>query len=293
VFHTLFNTIGVIVMTPFVGKLVRFLEKAMPAPKLSIVEPLYLNESIADFPETLLEAVRNEVFHLYENAFEIIAHGISIHRRVITSNTDLEDEIYGSKEVIHQDIDVQYANGIKSLHSAIIEFSGKAQTRLEPAFANQLFELRRASQRIVQAVKDTKHLQKNIDYFIGSKNDVIRHEYNTIRIRIARILRLIEQLRRGDGDIDMLDLDENKLAAKEDRDATIDNLDRLIRKRKITAEMATSLMNDLAYSKSIIRDLTRVGKILHGERNLELRDAENIVGLEDEEIRVLASATKL
>lgn len=290
VFHTLFNTIGVVVMTPFVGKMVIFLEKSMPAPKPSIVEPLYLNESIADFPETLLEAVRNEVFHLYENAFEIIAHGISIHRELITSDTDLEDEIYGSKEVIKTDIDAQYANGIKSIHSAIIEFSGKAQARLDPEFANQLFELRRASQRIVQAVKDTKHLQKNIDFFIASNNTDIRHEYNTIRIRIARILRLIEQLRSGDSDFDMLDLDENKLAAKEDRDQTVANLDKMIRKRKITAEMATSLMNDLTYSKAIIRDLTRIGKILHGERDLELRDAENIIGLEDEEIRVLAEA---
>ncbi len=61
VFHTLFNSIGVIVMSPLVGHLVKFLEKALPAPKTTIVEPHFLNESVIDFPETLLEAVHNEI----------------------------------------------------------------------------------------------------------------------------------------------------------------------------------------------------------------------------------------
>ncbi len=290
VFHTVFNTIGVVVMTPFVSKLVAFLEKTLPAPAPSIVEPRYLSESVIDFPETLLTSVRNEVFHLYDNAFEIIAHGISMHRHVIVSNADLDEEASHSKEVIKLDIDAQYARGIKSLHSAIIEFSGRAQTQLDPEFSNQLFELRRASQRIVQAVKDTKQLQKNFDKYIVSNNKSIRQEYNTIRSNIAGALRIIDRLREGRPDVDVFDLDENKLDAKEDRDKTIDNLDRMIRKRKITAEMATSLMNDLAFSKSIIRDLTRTAKILFSDKNVEMHDLEEALGLEEEEIRVLADA---
>jgi len=288
VFHTLFNLIGVIVMTPFVARLVRFLENVMPAPLPSIVEPRFLNSSVVDFPETLLAAVHNEVLHLYENAFEILAHGISLHRSIITSGDDLEAEVGSSKEIIKVDIDEQYLHSIKSLHSAIVEFSGKAQVNLNPEFSKRLYELRRASQRIVQAVKDTKHLQKNIDHYIASDNAAIRHEYNMIRVKIARILRLMELLRLGNSEVDVFDLDENKLAAKEARDATIKNLDAMIRTETITAEMATSLMNDLAYSKSIISDLTRAGNILFGDSNFDLRDMENILGLEDDEIRDLA-----
>ena len=290
VFHTVFNLIGIMVMAPFVGALVRFLERALPTPASSIVEPQFLNESVTDFPETLLISVRNEVFHLYDNAFRIIAHGINVHRDTITSNVILEDELKLSKEVIKENVSEQYTRSIKSLHSAIIDFTGTAQIHLSSDFSSRLYDLRRASQRIVQAVKDTQHLQKNIDRFGTSDNKAIRNEYDNIRISVARILRLIEQLRSGDPDADVFDLDDNKLSAKEGRNATLRSIDSMIRDGQITAEMATSLMNDLSYSKSIISDLTRAGKILLGESNLELMEGQNLMGLEDEELRNLTKS---
>jgi len=287
VFHTVFNLIGVIVMAPFVGALVRLLERALPTPEASIVEAQFLNASAADFPETLLASVRNEVFHLYDNAYKIIAHGINVHRSTITSDLILEDELKSSKEIIKEDVSEQYTRSIKSLHSAIIDFTGTAHIQLSSDFSSHLYDLRRASQRIVQAVKDAQHLQKNIDRFGASRNKAIRNEYNNIRINIARILRLIEQLRSGDPDVDVFDLDDNKLSAKEGRNATLRNIDSMIRDGQITAEMATSLMNDLSYSKSIISDLTRAGKVLLGESNAALMEGQSIMGLEDEEIRNL------
>lgn len=283
-FHTIFNLIGVIVMAPFVAIMVWALKRIIPTPVPSIVAPQFLNESVKGFPETLLSAVRNEVLHLFDNAYKIIAHGINVHRSTITSEEVLEEVLKSSEKIIAQDINVQYTHSIKSLHSAIVDFTGTAQTPHDPAFTNRLYDLRRASQWIVQAVKDAQHLQKNIDRFGASPNAVIRNEYNNIRISIARILRLIEQLRRGHPDVDVFDLDDNRLSTKQGRNATLANIDSMIRERQITAKMATSLMNDLNYSKSIIKDLTRAAKILLGERNAELMQGQSIMGLEDEEI---------
>jgi phosphate:Na+ symporter len=288
VFHTLFNMVGVLVMAPFVGALVRFLENALPTPETSIVETRFLHQSVTDFPETLLVAVRNEVLHLFDNAKRIIAHGISIHSGTINSTTDLEEKIQGLKDVMNEDIDAQYATSIKSLHSAITDFTGNAKTPMNSELSSRLYDLRRASLRIVQAVKDTKHLNKNVTRYIASDNDAIRREYNNIRINIARILRLIGQLENGDPDVDVFDLDENKLAAKQARNATLRNIDAMIRNKAITPAMATSLMNDLSYSKGIIRDLTRAGKILFGTRALTLPDGTGIADLEDDEIATLS-----
>ena len=287
VFHTVFNSIGIVVMIPFVGQLVRFLENTIPTPRPSIVQPRYLNQSVLDFPETLHASVRNEVLHLYENAFEILAHGINLHRNTILSDVDLIEEASKSKEALKIDIDKRYLESIKSLHSAIVEFSSKAP---DTEYTQQLFELRRASQRIVQAVKDTKHIQKNIDKFIASDNPDIRKEYNKIRIRIARLLRLIGRLKNGEEEFDILDLDEIKLASSEGIAATIRKLDKMIRKGKITADMATSLMNDLSYSKSIIKDLIFASKVLFGDLDTEIRDVETVLALEEEEIRELTTA---
>lgn len=288
VFHTIFNLIGVIIMAPFVGTLVRFLERALPAPAISIVETQFLHDSVKDFPETMLTAVRNEVFHLYDNAYRIIAHGINVHRQTIESDVILEDVLKSNKEIIREDVSQEYTRSIKSLHSAIIDFSGNANLNLNADYASHLYDMRRASQRIVQAVKDVEHLQKNIDHFGTSKNKAIRNEYNNIRINIARILRLIEQLRGNDPDVDVFDLDDNKLSAKEGRNATLRNIDTMIREGQISAQMATSLMNDLSYSKAIISDLTRAAKILLRERNTDLAEGQEIIGLEDEDINSLS-----
>lgn len=288
VFHTVFNLIGVIVMAPFVNRLVTFLERVIPTPTTSIVETQFLNDSVMDFPETLLTAVRNEVFHLYDNAYRIIAHGINVHRGTIESDVILDEVLKSNTVFIKEDVSEEYSRSIKSLHSAIIDFTGTAQIRLSADYASHIYDLRRASQRIVQAVKDAEHLQKNIDYFGASGNDAIRGEYNNIRINTARILRLIEQLRNNDPDVDIFDLDDNKLSAKEGRNATLRNIDTMIREGQITAEMATSLMNDLSYSKAIISDLTRAAKILLGARNSELMEGQIIIGLEDEEIQSLS-----
>ena len=289
VFHTIFNLIGVAVMSPFVATLVRFLERVIPAPESSISQTQFLNDSVLDFPETLLTAVRNEVLHLYQNAYHIIAHGINVHRSTIESDVVLQDDLKNN-EIIPIDIDAKYSTSIKTLHGAIIDFSGTAQIRLSGKFSSPLYDLRRASQRIVQAVKDTKHLQKNIDKFSSSDNSAIRDEYTNIRINIARILRLIEQLHRGDDDVDVFELDDHKLMAKEDRARSFTNIDKMIRKAQITPEMATSLMNDLSYSKAIIRDLTRAAKILFSDTNTELLQGQSVMELEDEDIRNLSQA---
>lgn len=288
VFHTIFNLIGVLVMAPFVGQLVSFLERAIPAPKVSIVEPQFLHDSVKDFPETLLTAVRNEVFHLYDNAYRIIAHGINVHRQTIESDIVLQEALTSRKDIIGENVSQEYRRSIKTLHSAIIDFSGNATLNLNADNASQLYELRRASQQIVQAVKDTQHLQKNIDRFGTSSNKAIQGEYTNIRINVARILRLIYQLRNDASDVDVFDLDDNKLSAKQDRDATLRNIDLMIREGQITAEMATSLMNDLSYSKAIISDLTKAAKILLGERNTDLMEGQNIITLEDEDITSLS-----
>ena len=99
VFHTIFNVIGVVVLIPFVTQLVNFLERAIPMPVVDVVEPKYLMDSVMDFPETLLEAVRKETVHLYDNAFEIIAHGLNLHRTEILTAKDLEKLINNDREI--------------------------------------------------------------------------------------------------------------------------------------------------------------------------------------------------
>jgi len=93
VFHTIFNTIGIIVMIPFINQLVNLISRILPEKALSVAAPKYLSSASEDIPDTAIESVRKETFHLYENSFAIIAHGLSLHRHDILSDRDMNDVV--------------------------------------------------------------------------------------------------------------------------------------------------------------------------------------------------------
>jgi len=290
VFHTVFNAIGVLVMIPFVQNLVNLLEKVIPAKVPQLVEPKFLNDSTIEFPETLVTAVRNETLYLYENALEIIAHGLSLHRRIIHSDQDLEAYIENDREVMDLDIDEVYPIRVKYLYSAIVAFMSRAQSEVPPEFASSIYDLRTAAQNIVQSLKDVKHLSKNMAVYVDSDNEAIRREYNEFRLKIATVLRLIHRLREGDERVDIYDLDDMALEAGQDNSISDGTLDRLIRSGEITAIMATSAMNDHVYAENVVRLLAETGRLLFRETESADRDAQELLRFDEDEREALSEA---
>ena len=285
VFHTIFNVIGVAVMIPFVSRLVTFLQKTIAKPLEEKVEPKFLNETAFDFPETLLGAVRQETLHLYENAFEILAHGLNLRRAAILTAPDLGEHVSGSREILEVDPDRLYANKVKVLYAAILDFVSKAQTRLPPEYAGRLFELRDACHGIAKSVKEVTQMRKNVSAYIVSENEDIRHEYNTLRTQLAEIMREINTLAESkESDRDILALDEFKVAIDENNIIATGAMDTLIREGRITASMGTSLMNDLGFARNVIWHLADMGKALFGATDMDIREAEDLIALSDEEV---------
>jgi phosphate:Na+ symporter len=293
VFHTVFNVIGVSVVAPFTGKLVRFLERTIPQTKLVTTEPKFLNDAIVDFPETLVEAVRNESVHLYDSSLEIIAHGLSMHRHHILSDRDLATLVRNDRRVMAFDLDTAYVTKVKSLYAAIIDFVSRVRYESEAQNTDTLFELRMACGYIVQAVKDVKHLRKNMSIYISSNNESIREQYNVLRVEIGMLLRMIDALRNGDDEtVSLLDLDDFKVQIEEGNAAVDGTLDRLIRKGKITATMGTSLMNDIGYVRKVIWSLADVAIVLFGSRDVNEHAVELLLSLDEEEIEDMAASKR-
>ncbi len=289
VFHTIFNLIGVIVMSPFVGLMVEKLETLMPAPSQQVVQPKYLNDATFEFPETMVEAVRNEIVHVYDNAFEIMAHGINVHRHDITSDIDLEEKINASREIIQVEMDEEYDTKIKVLYNAILEFISRAQGKMPPEFGNRLYELRQACADVVMGLKDIKHLRKNVVRFATEENDIIRRDYNIMCFGIARILREIHILRNTpDEDRDILSLDEVKVEMIDHMREINLRIDEHIRNNRIDSNMGTSFINDMSYVRDTIWKLADIGMVLFGSRTLEMREIEALLLLNDEELEELS-----
>jgi len=285
VFHTLFNVVGVAVMTPLAWRLEVFLTAVIKQPAEDLVEPKYLNEAAIQFPETVLRAVTDETVHLYDNAFEIIAHALNLNRHDILSERDLQAVVDQSRGLMAFDLDDIYERKVKVLYGSILEFIARAHSRLPTPFAEKLYELRSAATLIVQTVKEVKHLRKNLSLHMNSPNVYIRREYDRIRVELASIMRKLHELRSAkEGEVGILDLDEFKLSIDRSELTDIDELDHLIVDRKITTKMGTSLINDLTYARDAIWDLVKIGNALYGSTDVQDKAVEGLLALTDEDL---------
>ena len=287
VFHTLFNLTGVAVMSPLIGKLAAFLTNSLREPETRIAKPKYLSDATLELPDTIMESVRRELLHLWDNAFEIIAHGVNLHRTDILSERDITQVVSENNKPIEIDIDEQYERNVKSLYGAIVAYISEAQSKIPAEYSEDLYALRMAGQNIIEAVKDVKHLGKNLDTYMVSDNPYVKEEYDLFRLRLANILRELSTLRLSIDDpenVILLDLDGLK-AETLGQDIVADGkLDELIRDHKIDGEMATSIMNDSSYTSQIGTKLIDMGSVLFAARALDLREDERDLALSEEEL---------
>lgn len=79
-------------------------------------------------------------------------------------------------------------------------------------------------------------------------------------------------------------LDSLKLEMKENDSTSNGVLDALIRENKITALMATSLMNDAAYAHDVNKNLMQMGEVLFASGDQAMKDVERIIALDDSDM---------
>ena len=293
-FHTLFNLVGVVIFAPFTRQLAGLLERYVTFADRRFSQPRFLHRDALKVPEVAVAAVRSEVLHLYDNAFDLIAHGLSLRRHVIRSGESLTEAIARTRRIMPLDIDDAYEQRIKSLHSAVVEFiSEGSRSEMPLEAANDLYALRQASQKIVLAVKDMKHLHKNLSRQGLSRNPAIRQSYDAIRRQIAGVLREVDRLRAEEPQaVTALSLDAYKVGLERFSQAFTEGLEEAIRRRRMTATEATSLMNDVDYAYQIGRALLEAAQTLLVPRGRGMREAHSRLALSDEEVREAAAGSE-
>lgn len=286
IFHSVFNTLGIIIMLPFISRLSQALKSKMPEKQHSFVKPVYLSNSAIELADTALTAVRKETLRLYDNAFSIIAQGLNFHRNEILSDNNLASIHRHPMPLIPIDFDQAYDQSIKSLYGEIIQFISRAQVSMKSEQANQLFMLREAGRDIVEAIKDTKHMYKNLARYINADNPHIRSEYNRLRIQLAMLMRELSHIQTDQEEPPtILSFDSLKLYMEINDSTRNGKLEQLIRDELLTAQMATSLMNDSNYAYSIAKKLIHVGEVLFVDSSSSMKATERVISLTDEEMQ--------
>jgi len=262
-FHTVFNLMGVAIMTPAINRLVVFLEhriKDKPGEEVEgvLIEPLFLGESALALPDAALEVLRKETEHLYGNVFEIVAHGINLHRTDILSDRDLHEVVEHSTEVMDINVSDKYYRGIKVLYSAIVDFATRAPT--ESNFSETQMErvhaIRVACRLSAEIVKDLSQMRPNLNKYMVSKNQGMRDQYNLIRLNLAQYLRTAAAL-TAERNIQVVRSRNNELLFQLQEQDMLTNgtIDHLVRGQEISPAMASSLINDSAAATSITKHL--------------------------------------
>ena len=286
VFHTIFNVLGVALMLPTLGRLIPFLETRIPEPVPDVSRPRYLNEAVDEFPQTLEIALRKEVSHLYDNATELILHGLNLHRDQIFAAEDVAALVRKSRRPLELDLTEAYERRVKTLYSGIVEFTSRVgDKQVAPDIAERIFALRDVASNIVQAVKSIKHLRKNVLRYTVRPQGVTTELYDDLRTQIARIAIEIKKLSLAEPeDRSALWLDQERARIEEDARSTTNRVGALIRKGELSPAAATSFMNDSGYAYDAMRDLIEAARSYYIERDSAMAEVERILSLDEEEL---------
>ncbi|NOQ16533.1 MAG: Na/Pi cotransporter family protein, partial [Methyloprofundus sp.] len=288
IFHSLFNLVGVVLMLPFINKMVAVLEKFLKGEQVKVDEPRYLNDAAMAFPDTVVLAVHQETVRLYKHASHIILKTIGLSSRGVFSDKELAQLLQEHSKISPYNVDAAYERNIKGIYSAIIAFIGQADFTWEMQQSSSLYWLRAANRHIVEAIKDTKHLQKNLLRLALSNNNYVKGEYEKVRYQIAELFRELEVFRLQSEsetqEIALLSFDVFKVKIKEQDQQMNAGIDCLIRERKITPEAGTSLINDSAYMYAIKKHLLDMAETVFVIQEEKISKAQRELVLSDEEL---------
>lgn len=289
VFHTIFNVLGVVIMLPLLNRLIAFLEKTIAQPEEDLSKPRYLSEAVDEFPQTIVHAMRHEVKHLYDNAVELIVHGLNLHRHDIFEAKDIAATVDASRRPVDFDIDERYEARVKTLYSAIIEFATRVGSKDIPAeLMDDIYALRDVSEQIVRAVKAVKHLRRNATFYTEHNKGTITELYNQLRTEIARILVEIRKLELADPeDRSSLWLDQERIQVESNAQDTNNLIESLIRTHELGAGAATSFLNDSNYAYSAMRDLLAAARAFYIAPEDAMAEVERILSFEDEDLSAM------
>lgn len=264
-FHTIFNLLGIIILYPFIQIIVNLSKKFISDEKYKKPsKPIYLDKANIKIPYNAMVSIQKELHHLYDNAQKAILHAISIHSTELKTKEDLDRIINAEVKKIDTDLDSFYQNNLKLLYSEIIEFALLSQQNMNKEQNEYVAQLKLASNIIVKILKDTRDIQKNMNFYLNSKNEYIKKEYLEIKRELASTILLVNTVK--DPTINELD---TSIMIQEQKDITetfntsINNhIDELIRNEKITSKMATSLINDSTTTYNICTNLLRIANII-------------------------------
>jgi phosphate:Na+ symporter len=279
-FHTLFNATGVALFWPWQTRLAELLIRWLPEPVepavlISEITPAqlpssharYLEESALASADTAASAVVQELQHLGRLSLEVICHALYLPVYQLSRHQPDERLLSARPEPQALDAEQLYQRHIKGVYGDLLEFMGRLEVSLDEAHQQFWISCQLAALQLVDAVKDAKHLQKNLGRYLREEDSAARQSYVDLRRHLLGLLRQVRELgqlelpeQAWSERLDLLD----QQAAEFDQHFR-QRLFAAVRERHLNGQQASSLMNDLGYASRITQSLRNV--LLLGQKD--------------------------
>lgn len=299
-FYTLVAVLGVVFFWPWQKPLLRVLPRWLPEPAEPVVlitelepgaEPLsharYLDEAALASADAAAQAVAKELQHLARLSFEVICHALYLPIEQLRAET--VDEAALARFNLHElDAEQLYRRYIKGVHGELLSFMGRLKVELDERHRDFWSNCHLAALQLVDAVKDAKHLQKNLARYLNNGTPVSKQAYLDLRRHLLKVLRELRQLGLSNAPDTQWKEQLNRL---DEQTAQFDWAFRMrlfheVREQLLNAMEVSSLMNDLGYVSKITQSLRNVLLLAEGDESQLLRGLRTLLGDEDPLIQI-------
>ncbi|MCD9033226.1 Na/Pi symporter [Luteimonas sp. Y-2-2-4F] len=272
-FHTLFNAGGVALFWPAQAKLAGWLTRRLPDPadpavltapgaatgaaETGRVRARHLAEQALDSADAAAAAVALELRHLGRLCMESICRALYLPVERLDGPEPDPAALEARPADGDEDAEALYQRHVKGVYADLLSFMGRLDAPLDEAHQRFWAQSQLVALQLVNAVKDAKHLQKNLGLRLREADSPRREAYLALRRHLFAQLRALYALGRlppedagRRGRLDALDR-----SAAEFGSAFRLRLFAMVRSAELDGLQAGSLMNDLGYVDRIFRSL--------------------------------------
>ena len=313
IFYTLFNIVGLIAFWPFKGKLAILLEKLIP----SLPEPeqlvdfsgeysenqieiettpsRYLLENALSSTQTATQAVLQELSHLSQISLEVICHILFLQTQVLSVKEIDNEHLNEYHDLNPVDADLLYRKHIKNLYSELLTFISKVEyNEKDEQYQQILTACQLISFKLVSAVKNSHHLQKNLKFYLSKDESRAQDFYIKLRSYVISNLRIayqihFESIDHQDEHINYQILQKIPLSELIEKSRQFESQFRTevysaLKENLIDGFTTSSILNDLNYSTQIVESLFNILKIAAIQENNLLHNIDEILNINKNEI---------
>lgn len=269
-FHTLFNILNSFFLIWFVNTIVKIVEWMVAEEVVEeepVDEPVFLNELSMKFPQSAVKALYDESIRLLQNTvYMVVLHGLNIHRKDLESEVKIHQLIEDSQK-IEIDFNKVYGTKVKTIYNAILDYATRLQSQfdLDEIEVERVRNLLIADRKLVQVVKKISRLRENIDKYEQTENPVIKREYNLLKRRLLKMLRLVhafENTEKQSREKFVKRLNKQREKAQELDVLRTGRIDKMLLENEISQDMATSLSNDSYEAMNMVNMLVDIMLVL-------------------------------